>query len=172
MLVFFFLFFRSQVATCSGANALEPWAAIILGMLGAIGCQLQISLFENVLFIDDPLNASAVHLAAGAVGMIYVAFMAHPDYAGEEFAGIFYGGEAKLLGYQFYGMAVYSAWTVGTSGAMFYALKSAGWFRVSEEEEDMGVDISHHGGVAYPVDDMHMSETNKPSSESDEGIEK
>jgi len=124
-----FLIFK-QVATCSPANAIEPWAAIFVGILGAVACQLQIILFENYLFIDDPLNASAVHLAAGAVGMLYAAFMAHPDYAGEEFTGIFYGGEAKFLGYQLYGMFVYSAWTLTTSGVMFFTLNSLGWFRV------------------------------------------
>ncbi|CAB9524313.1 Ammonium transporter 1 member [Seminavis robusta] len=144
-----------MVATCSGANALEPWAGIIVGVLGSIATQSQVLLFEHVLFIDDPLNASAVHLGAGAVGMVFVAFMANPEFAGEEFTGIFYGGEWKFLGYQFMGMAAYTGWTLGTSGAMFFALKSIGWFRVHEEEERVGVDKSHHGGSAYPVDDEH-----------------
>lgn len=149
-----------QVATCSGANALEPWAAIFVGILGATACQMQIYLFEYVLFIDDPLNASAVHLAAGGMGMLFVAFMAHPEYAGEDFKGIFYGGEAKFLGNQIYGMVVYSAWTLVTSGVMFFVLKQIGWFRVSAEEEKLGVDLSHHGGKAYPIDDEHETQYN------------
>ena len=164
MFSLFLSFVCQQVATCSPANAIEPWAAIFVGILGAVACQLQIILFENYLFIDDPLNASAVHLAAGAVGMLYAAFMAHPEYAGEEFTGIFYGGEAKFLGNQLYGMFVYSAWTAVTSGVMFYTLNQVGWFRVSEEEEMHGVDITHHGGKAYPLDDEHMEKTNVPSS--------
>ena len=159
-------FFRLQVATCSGANAMDPWVAIFAGILGAIACQVQIILFETVLFIDDPLNASAVHLAAGGAGMIFVAFVANPDYVGEEFAGIFYGGEGKFLGYQIYGLIVYCAWTVATSGAMFFALKKAGWFRISEEEEMHGADITHHGGKAYPLDDAHLTDHNPNSSES------
>merc|ERR1712151_1302256 len=50
------------VATCSGANAFEPWWGALAGVIGAIVCQLQVLLFEHVLYIDDPLNASAVHL--------------------------------------------------------------------------------------------------------------
>ena len=137
------------------------------GIFGAICCQLQIILFEYYLFIDDPLNASAVHLAAGAAGMIFVAFFANPDYSGDEFTGIFYGGEGKFLGYQIYAMIVYSGWTAVTSGVMFYTLMQMGWFRVSEEEEMAGVDETHHGGKAYPIDDAHMSETKREMSESD-----
>lgn len=126
--------------------------------MGAIACQLQIYLFVKILLIDDPLNASACHLAAGATGMIYVAFMAHPDYVEEEFIGLLYGGEAKFLGYQFYAMFAYSAWTLVTSSAMFFTLNSFDWFRVSEAEEVLGVDKAHHGGTAYPVDDTYDQE--------------
>jgi ammonium transporter, Amt family len=146
----------AQVAVCSGANAIDPWASILVGILGAAATQLQIIAFENYLFIDDPLNASAVHFAAGGVSMLFPAFMANPDYTGEDKAGIFYGGEWKFLGHQMYGMVVYSVWTLGTSGLLFFALNQMGWFRVSEQEELVGVDVSHHGGKAYPLDDLQM----------------
>jgi Amt family ammonium transporter len=129
--------------------------------LGAIGCQLQIILFENYLFIDDPLNASAVHFGAGAVGMVFVAFMANPDYVGEDFKGIFYGGSFKFLGNQLYGMVVYTAWAGGLSGSMFFGLNQIGWFRVAEDEELVGMDMSHHGGKAYPKDDVSEEDTDE-----------
>lgn len=145
---------------------------MIVGVLGATVCQLQIDLFEKVLFIDDPLNASAVHLGAGAVGMIYVSFMANPDYVGDDFAGIFYGGDISFLGNQIYGMVVYSAWAGGLSSIMFYSLNMIGWFRVDEDEEDEGVDKSHHGGPAYPIDDAHTIPTkSKDEASSDEAEE-
>jgi ammonia channel protein AmtB len=136
--------------------------------LGAIGCQLQIILFENYLFIDDPLNASGVHFGAGAVGMLFVAFMANPEYVGEDFKGIFYGGSFKFLGNQLYGMFVYTAWAGGLSGSMFFGLNQIGWFRVKEEEELAGMDISHHGGKAYPMDDVpaNSEDTYKPGNSS------
>ena len=85
--------------------------------------------------------------------MIFVALFANPEYAGEEFTGIFYGGSVMFLLNQLYGMLVYTAWTAGTSGVMFSALRLMGWFRVGEEEEDFGMDKSHHGGGAYNMDD-------------------
>lgn len=107
--------------------------------------------------------------------MLGVAFLANPDYSGEDFTGIFYGGSAKFLGNQVYGMVVYTAWTLATSGIMFAGLNAAGWFRVSEEEELKGVDMSHHGGHAYPADDSHLPipnssvKSDQHSSEEEEG---
>lgn len=34
----------------------------------------------------------------------------------------------------------------------FYLMKMLGLFRVSAEEEHEGLDVSHHGGSAYPSD--------------------
>lgn len=146
------------ISTCSGADIIDPIPAFLVGIFGAIFCQLQILLFENVLFIDDPLNASAVHLAGGAVGMIAVGFFANPKYTEEDgTAGIFYGGDGKQLAYQLYGMVAYFFWAFGISSIVFYTLKVIGWFRVSEEEELEGIDITLHGKKAYneelPVSD-------------------
>eukprot|EP00977_Amphora_coffeiformis_P029751 scaffold42731_cov237-Amphora_coffeaeformis.AAC.2 len=160
-----------MVSTCSGVNSYESWVALICGILGAITCQLQIELFEKVLFIDDPLNASAVHLGAGGIGMIFVAFCSNPDYGGEDFAGIFYGGSGSFLGNQIYAMVVYSAWTAVTSGVLFFGLKQAGWFRISEEDERLGADATHHGGKAYLMDDDTIGETkHQLGSDSDDVV--
>lgn len=144
---------------------------MIVGVLGAVGCQLQITLFENYLFIDDPLNASAVHFGAGAVGMMFVAFFANPEYTGgDNFTGIFYGGNFEFFGFQLYGMVVYAAWAGILSSIMFFGMSKIGWLRVDEEEEYEGMDKSHHGGKAYPADDEHLvSDRGASSVETSEG---
>jgi ammonia channel protein AmtB len=40
--------------------------------------------------------------------------------------------------------------TFGTSLVLMYGLKFAGVLRLSEERERMGMDVSEHGGPAYP----------------------
>ena len=37
-------------------------------------------------------------------------------------------------------------------GCFFYVLKLLGYFRVNAADEAAGLDASHHGGSAYPVD--------------------
>ena len=101
-------------------------------------------LFENVLFIDDPLNASAVHLAAG--GSTYMTFKAHPDYAG--------AGKANSLAIK---STSWSCTVPGPPSRPVPCLSPSrpwvGWF----EEEMDGADLTHHGGKAYPMDDAHMT---------------
>lgn len=161
------------MATCSGVNVYDSWIAVVIGILGAGGFYVQAWLFENKLHIDDPLNASALHMGSGIVGMLAVAFLANPRYlADPSQAGIFYGGNGLQLGYQIYGVVVYFLWSFGVSGIMFWCLNRMGWFRVSKEVELMGMDIHHHYGEAYPkqVDDtVHKIES---SSEEPVGEEK
>lgn len=152
-----------MVATCSGVNVYDPWIGVCVGILGAAGTYAQIWLFESVLHIDDPLNASAVHQGAGIVGLISVGFFANSAYVDNDAdrAGVFYGGNGKQLGYQLYGLVVYFAWAFGTSSIMFFALSRAGWLRVSEEVERMGMDIHHHGGTAYRLDSVTDKQMSK-----------
>jgi hypothetical protein len=56
---------------------------------------------------------------------------------------------------------------------MFFGLNQIGWFRVKEEEELAGMDISHHGGKAYPMDDVpaNSEDTYKPGNSSSSSVE-
>jgi len=136
------IFHFRQVASSSGANVYDTWIAVVVGLLGAVGFNLQVLLFEKVLRIDDPLNASALHMGAGITGMICVGFFANPDYTMDSSvngAGIIYGGNGIQLARQVYGTCVYFLWSFGASSILFYGLHLVGWFRVSEEVEEMGM---------------------------------
>ncbi len=60
-----------QVAMCGGCNQYEPWAAIVVGVLGGFAftsCHYAMLRFR----LDDPLDAVAVHGAGGIVGVLCV----------------------------------------------------------------------------------------------------
>ncbi|KAL7564741.1 hypothetical protein ACA910_010152 [Epithemia clementina (nom. ined.)] len=69
-----------MVASCSGVNVFDTWSAIIVGMLGALGFYVQVWVFETILQIDDPLNASPLHMGSGITGMLAVGFLANDKY--------------------------------------------------------------------------------------------
>ena len=140
-----------MITTCSGVAAYEPWAAIIVGFTGALAYYAQEWVTINVCRIDDPLSAAALHMGSGFWGTFIVAFLAKPEFAGEEFKGIFYGGGIDRLGWQLAAIAVYATWAAGTSSIMFFTLKSLNMLRVDEATEKMGLDLHHHGGVAYRI---------------------
>jgi hypothetical protein len=62
------------------------------------------------------------------------------DKIGHDQAGIFYGGNGKLLACQLLAMLVVPAWVVANTALLFFTLKRFGKLRVSTEEEVMGLD--------------------------------
>ena len=147
------------VAVTSSCSVIEPWAALICGFVGAFvyvgSCKLLLK-----LRIDDPLEAAPLHGFTGAWGVLFAGLMAKPSYVLEVYGrdgigGAFYaasGGTGKLLGANIVGILAIFAWTCATVGAVFMGLKSANLLRISVEEEEAGIDISHHGGSAYTTD--------------------
>lgn len=119
--------------------------------------------FLKTLKIDDPLDATSVHLACGLWGVISIGLFANKaDTCALQYAacetdyGLFYGGGVKQFGVQLLGAASILAWSITTSGILFYVLNRLGKLRVSLEDEERGLDVSHHGGAAY-----HMNHNSK-----------
>lgn len=63
------------------------------------------------------------------------------------------GTRGELFATHVIALFIQIAWVVTLSTIMFQGLKLAGIFRVSEADEDMGLDNSKHGGAAYKHDD-------------------
>ena len=59
------------------ALCVQPWAAIIIGFTGGGVYCFASWLIANVLRIDDPLDAGAVHAFCGAWGLLMAAAFAH-----------------------------------------------------------------------------------------------
>ena len=130
------------VAITAGCASVSPRDAAIIGALGGIVVVLSVLLFER-LRIDDPVGAISVHGTCGALGTILLGFF-------ESSSGLFYGGGFKLLGAQIVGVLAVLAWCLVTGFILFYAIKAATGLRVTEEEEQSGLDYEEHGASAYP----------------------
>jgi len=153
------------VAITAGCSVVEPAAGILAGVCGAaifdMGCSLLLK-----LQIDDPLAASPMHGFCGCFGVIFVGLMAKEQYVRQVYPdrglnddgtyssgyGLFYGGGGELLGCQICGVLAIIGWVAGTLTPFFMGLRMAGILRVPMEEEDVGLDISHHGGEAYNIE--------------------
>src|SRR5581483_10689793 len=64
--------------------------------------------------------------------------------------GLFYGGGINQLVAQAIGSFCVTTATFGTSLALMFVLKRAGVLRLSRERELQGIDVTEHGGPAYP----------------------
>jgi len=116
-----------------------------VGVVGALVYLASSRLTLNVLKVDDPLDAFAVHGACGMWGTLAQALLANPDYSVNGSAGLFYGS-GRLLGAAVVGMLAITAWSAGLSAFVFFCLKRIGYLRVDLQAELVGLDVLEHGG--------------------------
>jgi len=127
-----------DVTDCAGAIAV----GVVSGLLVVFG----VWFLDNVLHVDDPVGAVAVHCLNGMWGTIAVGLFATTSAPGNDtLTGLFYGGGFSLLGTQLLGMFAVIAWTIVTITIAFLVIKATVGLRVSEEEEIIGLDATEHG---------------------------
>ena len=140
-------------APCDTADAL---GACIIGLVSGLLVVFGVWFLDNVLHIDDPVGAVAVHMMNGIWGTIAVGLFSTStvpgysvaDSAGNVMTGLFYGGGFKLLGIQMIGMLATAAWTAVTITITFLVIKAVVGLSASEEEEITGLDVTEHGLVS------------------------
>ncbi|MBL4599500.1 MAG: ammonium transporter [Rhizobiaceae bacterium] len=110
-----------------------PLMAIIIGGVGGVIVVFAVPMLDKFK-IDDVVGAIPVHLIAGIWGTMAV---------------VLTNGDATF-GTQLIGIAAYGAFTVVASAALWFALKATVGIRVSEEEEEIGLDKAEIGVEAYP----------------------
>ncbi|MGG5252381.1 ammonium transporter [Neobacillus sp. SM06] len=91
--------------------------------------------------IDDPVGAFPVHAVSGAWGTIAVGLFATKD-------GLLTGGGWHLLGVQLLGLVVLCAWGFVFTWFGLKLIKQWVPIRATNEEEELGLDVSYHGIMA------------------------
>jgi Amt family ammonium transporter len=139
------------VSITAACHCVEPWAAFLVGIIGAIIYKAA-SLLLQKLKIDDPLDAAPVHGFCGIFGALVPGIFSsdallHSNYGNDNDA--FSSGRQFLT--QLVGVLAVLAWVIVTSFILFYGIHKTIGLRVSEEVEDIGLDQSEHGGKAYNV---------------------
>jgi Amt family ammonium transporter len=120
------------VSITAGPDLTNHLMSIIIGGIGGVLVVIAVPMLDK-LKIDDVVGAISVHLVAGIWGTIAV--------------GIFGGGN---LGTQIIGIVAIAAFVIISSSIVWLALKYSIGIRVSEEDEDIGLDMVELGLEAYP----------------------
>jgi Amt family ammonium transporter len=106
---------------------------------------------EKVL--DDPVGALSAHGIAGIWGTLSCGIFTSPRLASFNAVGdpgLVYSGSFHQLGAQALGVVVAFTFVFVISFAVFYLIKKTVGLRVTEAEEDAGLDIAEHGMYGYP----------------------
>lgn len=124
----------------------DPWAAVVIGIIAGVIMVYGVSFVRSVLKVDDPVGAITVHGICGAWGLLAVGIFAsgHGDVK-----GLIAGNPAQILP-QIYGILVAIGWGLGVGFVVFKGLDLTMGLRASREEELEGLDEPEHGAVAYP----------------------
>lgn len=130
------------VAITPAAGFVTPVAAIPIGLIAAFICYTAVGLKERFGY-DDSLDVFGVHGVGGMTGALLTGIFATIGAS-----GLLLGNSNQLL-IQFEGVlasVVYSS--ICTLLIGFFINKIMG-FKVSENEENIGLDQTQHGEVAY-----------------------
>lgn len=135
------------VAVTAGCDAVNPWAAAVIGIFSAFAVVFGIEFVEKVLKIDDPVGAVGVHFCNGFLGTILTGVFASNEWlaANDMTRGYF-------LGIQFLGAFSTMAWGAITITITFFIIKKTMGLRVTREEELSGLDLPEHGLVSSYAD--------------------
>ena len=141
------------VVITPAAGFVEPWAAIIMGLIVSPICYFAISFCKAKIGYDDALDAFGCHAVGGIVGGICTGIFCVPELSWTDFGGLLYTGDVSLLCSQIAGIAITIVFVSILDVVLAFIVKACfkGSLRVSEEKEAQGLDIAAHGESAYPA---------------------
>jgi len=127
------------------AGYIEPWAAAIIGLLAGFVCYYAVQL-RIKLDWDDALDVWGVHGVGGILGSILVGVFAKESING---VGGLINGDVHQLLIQTVGVLIISAYAFLVTLIILKVVNKFVPVRVSEYEEQRGLDISIHHEEAY-----------------------
>ncbi|MCD8155037.1 MAG: ammonium transporter [Clostridiales bacterium] len=133
------------VAITAPCDVVDTTGAILIGLVAGLLVVFGVWFCDNVIHVDDPVGAIAVHMFNGIWGTIAVGLFATSSAPLCETDGLFYGGGFHQLGIQLLGICSILIWTAVTMFIVFKVIDMTVGLRVSEEEEIMGLDSTEHG---------------------------
>ena len=125
------------VGITASADSVSITAAIIIGLIAGIIIPISVTAFDKAK-LDDPVGATSVHLVCGIWGTLAVSIF-----------GNFDDPNVGQWSDQLIGVLAIGVFTFVCSFILFWAIKATIGLRVSEEEEERGLDIAEHKMRAY-----------------------
>lgn len=144
----------------AGLVAITPCAGFVGGMapiaIGGIAggiCYLAVSMKFRFGY-DDSLDVVGVHLVGGLLGSLLLGLFADASINAAGKDGVFFGGGWSLFGEQMIAVGATMVYSFIVTCLICFALKAfmPGGIRVTEDDEETGLDLTQHSEVAYATD--------------------
>ena len=137
------------VAVTPAAGVVQPYGAMILGIIASVVCYMAIQA-KNRMGYDDSLDAFGIHGIGGIVGALLLTFFIRPSWMAEAAAvknGIW--SVWNQLGVQALAVGIAIAYASIMTFIIIYILGKVMKFRSNESDEMAGLDRAYHGERAY-----------------------
>jgi Amt family ammonium transporter len=123
--------------------------AMIIGALAGVICCLAVGL-KNKFGYDDSLDVVGVHGVGGTLGAILTGVFASKEINPlVETALKDNGGRGGLIMTQLIAVAVVAVFAMVGTFVLLMVTKAITGIRATEEEEQVGLDLGHHGEAGY-----------------------
>jgi Amt family ammonium transporter len=138
------------VAITPASGTVGPVGALVIGIAAGVVCYFCSTSMKKALRYDDSLDVFGVHGIGGIVGALLTGVCASTAMGGAGFGdGVTHGAGTQVF-IQFKSVIVTIIWSGVVS---FIAFKIAGALtggcRITEDEEDQGLDLNSHGESGY-----------------------
>jgi len=137
------------VAVTPAAGVVQPYGAMLLGLLASIICYMAIQ-FKNKLGYDDSLDAFGIHGVGGIVGALFLVFFIRKSWMAD--AAVAAGGKWTVwnqLGVQALAVGIAIVFAAVMTFIILYALDKIMKIRSKEDDEMAGLDRAYHGERGY-----------------------
>ena len=147
-------------AVTPASGFIGPLGGLAIGFASGALCYFASTAVKRRFAYDDSLDVVGVHGVGGLIGVVMVAFFASESlggigYAGPGVAGL--PGAAADLGMldqlraQLIGGGFTVVYTLAASIAVFWVVDKLVGLRVSEEDEEQGLDLAEHAEAGYSL---------------------
>jgi len=137
------------VAITPAAGYVSGTAPIVIGAIAGVVSCYAVRL-KTKLRYDDALDVVGVHFVGGLVGSLLIGFFSNPKFFGAEFgAGLFYGGDTRLLIEQAIANGAAIAWSFILTFVIMKVLDLSMGVRAEVQVELTGLDLALHSENAY-----------------------
>jgi Amt family ammonium transporter len=136
------------VAITPAAGYVSPLASILIGLIGGTICFNSVTFLKAKLGYDDALDAFGCHGIGGMWGGIATGIFAWKGINPGGDNGLIHGNIA-LVGKQLVGIGATIVYAAVVTFIILKVIEKVMGLRVSEQEEQAGLDVSLHGEEAY-----------------------
>jgi len=143
------------VAITPAAGYVMPMQALIIGVVAGALCYGAVR-FRAKIGFDDSLDVVGVHGVGGMWGAIATGLFADSAVSGLPYADGVFQGEWNRLTDALIGIGAVGAYSFIVTFVLLKVLDLTLGIRVSEEEEELGLDVTQHGERGYTSDETGM----------------